>query len=264
MPSAANDCLASREPRRGVMATEASEVTVTAVVKWFDRKKGFGFATPEEGGEDIFVHQRNIVADGKSPVLDEGDTIHYKLGEHNGRPTAIEVRLPVGHEPSFEKRRRRGRNAKKEADAEAAKEGEEAVEKAKGELAQAPNGAGDEKPKEPRLGPDGKPWRKVSRPRVPQSSNFQRAFKPNSIVRHPNRLRTGRPHAYAAQRQGREARRRTRRLGLGASGGQKERDQAGCPRQRRSDGRVRLRPPPLHTKWAIERGRPIALLGAAR
>eukprot|EP00966_Prymnesium_polylepis_P081015 1876837-Prymnesium_polylepis.1 len=108
------------------MATTEAEVSMTAVVKWFDRKKGFGFATPEggssEGGDDIFVHQRNIVADGKSPVLDEGDTIYYTLGEHNGRPTAMNIKLPVGHEPSFEKRRRRGRNAKKEMDAEADKE----------------------------------------------------------------------------------------------------------------------------------------------
>lgn len=150
------------------MATDPSEVTVTATVKWFDRKKGFGFACPEEGGEDIFVHQRNIVSDGKSPVLDEGDTIYYTLGEHNGRPTAMNVRLPVGHEPAFEKRRRRGRNAKKAADEEAATE-QAADEKAAEEKAANDDAApadGDAKPKEPRLGPDGKPWRKDSRTRT--------------------------------------------------------------------------------------------------
>mmetsp|Transcript_25946 Transcript_25946/g.62697 ORF Transcript_25946/g.62697 Transcript_25946/m.62697 type:complete len:154 (-) Transcript_25946:44-505(-) len=141
------------------MATDPADVSLSATVKWFDRKKGFGFATPEEGGEDIFVHQRNIVADGKSPILDEGDTIYYSLGEHNGRPTAINVRLPVGHQPAFEKRRRRGRNAKKEADAEAEAEG-----KADDETAgQAENATGNGEPKEPRLGPDGKPWRKARR-----------------------------------------------------------------------------------------------------
>lgn len=140
------------------MATDPADVSLSATVKWFDRKKGFGFATPEEGGDDIFVHQRNIVADGKSPILDEGDTIYYTLGEHNGRPTAVNVRLPVGHQPAFEKRRRRGRNAKKEADAEAMAEVEAAQ---KGGAETGETATGNTEPKEERLGPDGKPWRKV-------------------------------------------------------------------------------------------------------
>ncbi len=47
-------------------------------VKWFNESKGFGFITPKEGGDDVFVHFSGIVADGFK-TLQEGQTVTYEV-----------------------------------------------------------------------------------------------------------------------------------------------------------------------------------------
>ena len=47
-------------------------------VKWFNESKGFGFISPKDGGEDVFVHFRAIVGDGFK-TLTEGQTVSYKV-----------------------------------------------------------------------------------------------------------------------------------------------------------------------------------------
>jgi hypothetical protein len=42
----------------------AAFATQTGTVKWFDAKKGFGFVTPDDGSNDIFVHHSCIQSDG--------------------------------------------------------------------------------------------------------------------------------------------------------------------------------------------------------
>ena len=49
----------------------------TGTVKWFDADKGFGFITPDNGGDDVFVHFRAIVSDGYK-TLDEGQSVSYE------------------------------------------------------------------------------------------------------------------------------------------------------------------------------------------
>ena len=131
------------------------------IIKWFDRKKGFGFASPETGGDDIFVHQLNLGnnSEGKRPFLDEGDTIYYDIGDHNGRPTAIKVNLPAGKGLGSPRRRTRGRNAKKDLDDDAEKEVDAKLEKATEEVKASGDAAPEGGGPKPGGGRDGKTHR---------------------------------------------------------------------------------------------------------
>ncbi len=50
----------------------------TGVVKWFNDSKGFGFITPEGGGEDLFVHFSAIVGNGFKS-LREGQRVEFEV-----------------------------------------------------------------------------------------------------------------------------------------------------------------------------------------
>ena len=60
-------------------------------VKWFDAKKGFGFITPDDGGEDLFVHVSNIESDGFKSLL-EGQEVEYTVGQGRKGPQATAVK----------------------------------------------------------------------------------------------------------------------------------------------------------------------------
>jgi len=60
-------------------------------VKWFDAKKGFGFITPDDGTEDVFVHHTNIEGQGFK-TLNNGQAVEYEVGEGRKGPQATNVR----------------------------------------------------------------------------------------------------------------------------------------------------------------------------
>lgn len=48
------------------------------IVKWFNDAKGFGFITPDEGGEDLFAHFSAIEMKGFKS-LKEGQKVSYEV-----------------------------------------------------------------------------------------------------------------------------------------------------------------------------------------
>ena len=50
----------------------------TGTVKWFNESKGFGFITPDGGGEDLFAHFSAIQSSGFK-TLKEGQQVEFDV-----------------------------------------------------------------------------------------------------------------------------------------------------------------------------------------
>jgi CspA family cold shock protein len=52
----------------------------TGVVKWFNNAKGYGFVTPDDGEQDVFVHFSAIEMEGYK-TLNEGQKVEFDITE---------------------------------------------------------------------------------------------------------------------------------------------------------------------------------------
>ncbi|KAG5036281.1 hypothetical protein AAZX31_04G232300 [Glycine max] len=67
----------------------------TGTVKWFNSQKGFGFITPQDGTDDLFVHFTSIRSDGYRS-LSEGQSVEFLLDYgDDGRTMAVDVTSAV-------------------------------------------------------------------------------------------------------------------------------------------------------------------------
>ena len=75
----------AKKRKKGFVTAESEEEKGGArgmpqgTVKWFNDEKGYGFITPDDGGEeDLFVHHTGVAGSGFKS-LEEGENVSYEV-----------------------------------------------------------------------------------------------------------------------------------------------------------------------------------------
>ena len=77
---------------RGGRARRGAPGPAQGTVQWFNPDKGFGFISPDDGGEDVFVHFSEIEDDGGYRELVEGQRVEFSRTTGDRGTSATQVR----------------------------------------------------------------------------------------------------------------------------------------------------------------------------
>ncbi len=64
----------------------------TGTVKWFDVMRRYGFITPDNGGQDVFVHFKALQNAGIRSLM-KGQRVSYQLTTERRRQKAVDLAL---------------------------------------------------------------------------------------------------------------------------------------------------------------------------
>jgi CspA family cold shock protein len=82
-----------RPPRRDFGGRDEGGPTydVNGTVKWFDQVRGFGFVTPEDGGQDVFLHSSVLQRAGKQDVQ-QGEKVSLEVRDGQRGRQAVNMK----------------------------------------------------------------------------------------------------------------------------------------------------------------------------
>jgi ATP-dependent RNA helicase RhlE len=69
----------------------------TGTMKWFNKTRGFGFISPDGGGQDLFVHHTDVTGNLQTN-LSEGDRVAFAVEQRKKGPAAVAL-TPLAAEP---------------------------------------------------------------------------------------------------------------------------------------------------------------------
>lgn len=78
----------------GAPSTRQRDDGADGTITWYDADKGFGFAAPDDGGDDVFVHASALL--GGVRELVEGDRVAFEVVAGDRGPQARDVELVGG------------------------------------------------------------------------------------------------------------------------------------------------------------------------